>query len=717
MRTINLKYWGFIVMLGFLFSSASKASNEYPQLFENKVSSDNYEIIKLIDGPIDSLYSINSTGAFIAQSNSKLWKINAQGEVIDFLYPDHFYASGLILEEEGFIDWVFTGDKQLKPYGSTIDANAFSEKELFDAFDKAYAVEFSEDDRTSKAFAYLYKQGQISILDISTQIEKVDDFYTTQSARKDHNLRREETDIKASRFKGYQQKNPPFEFLSSNKKSSAARIKTKGFKKVANHRDHSITETFFENTLGVMLFGGSRRDYSFPVGYLQYELTCKNETLRFSVFGDEEYDSANAWNFSMLESLQENTSDVKFLTINYRRHYLAELNEKSLLPYYEQDVGLYVVRKKIPQNQNNNTQWQLSYSGLHSSDSIWGNIQFSQQELKPAYYWFRKDRPIPAAADLDHFGRRANIASPILKTIPESLDFNWKDFKRDRNFRLVINNQDAEFYNPDRSQIALKLYFDVNELEHAFKQFAGTKNTIQLDLDLQERDFGGELIISLKDGKKKIILKNTSFDYQEIAYAPKSPKIKQGKMQTDLFSAYEESLFKYNPDKFLEKVNQLKQQNEVNEYAASLGYYFANLSLILNIKGRYPENNRLFDQYFTIHQIIGGNPVDEPQHKNLMILASQGIYLGLNSKNQNLSNKIIKLFVDHPGFDLAKETNRSFLFNIACYYAINKNKPEMLKVIRRSIDLGKNPQEFLKDTDFTAYWQDTDFLKALEQQQ
>lgn len=700
-------------MLGFLFNSASANANDYPQLYENHSSSNNYEITKLIDGPIDSLYSITSSGGFIAQSIHNLWKINAQGEVIDDLYSSDLYASGLILEKEGFIDWVFTGDKQLKPYGETIDANAYSEKELFDAFDQADAVEFVAYDKTNGKYiglAYLYKQGQIRILNIATHNKSID---TTQSVRKNHNLRREETKVNAGEFRNYQQKNPPFGFLNSINQESTGIIKSVGFKKIANHYAYSRVDTFLENNLGRLFGRSSRRDYSYPVGYTQYQLSHQNEQLKFSVFSDKEFDSVHAWNFSLLEPKVKTASDLKFITINYRRHYLSELNEKSLLPYYEQDVGLYVVRTKIPHNQSNSPQWRLSYSGLHAYDYIWGHIQFSQKELGPVYYWFRQNRPIPAAADLDHYGRSTNIASPVLKTLPESVDFHWKDVKRDRNFRLVINNQDAEFYKPDHSQIALTLYFDPIELKQAFEQLKGTNDTILLDMDMQERDFGGELVISLKSQNKKIVLKNTGFDYQEIAYAPKSPQIKPGKIQTELFLAYEESLFQFNPDKFLDKVNQLKQQNAIADYAAPLGYYFANLSLMLNAKGRFPENNRLFTQYFLLHQDITRNQINDQQQKNLMVLGSQGIYLGLNSMNPDLSKKVMATIIEQ-NFTLEQETNRAFLFNLACYYAVNHNKAQMLKVINRTMELGRDPESYLKDRDFTDYWQDPDFLNAIK---
>lgn len=704
MRLLN--YWG-VLIVG-LFLSSTAAAKDFPQLYENRVSSDNYEITKLIDGPIDSLYKNNRTGEYIAQANSSLWKINASGQVVDYFRSNSFYASGLILKKEGFIDWVFSGDKEIKPYDKTLDAKNYSDQQLFTAFDQADAIEFIDKDETG--FAYLYQQGQVSVLDISNRRDRMHSY----SVSKDYNLRREETDAETSHFEQYEKKNLQFEILASSNKDAIHNLKSTHFKKIASHRPISITETFFENTLGRLFVGGKRRDYSYDVGYTQYQLSHHNEQLKFSVFSDKQYDSVEAWNFKLINGPVKNADDLLFMAVNYRRHYLAELNEQSLLPYYEQDVGLYVVRKKIPHNRNQNPQWQLSYSGLHSYDSISGHIQFVAP-LDPVFYWFRQDRPIPAEAkaDLDVFGRRTNIASPVLKTLPTSLDFQWTDFKRDRNFRLVVNHQDAEFYKPEDTKVAITLYFDIQELKQAFAQFTDAKDTIELNLDLQERDFGGELVVSVKNDKKAIVLKNTSFDYQEIAYAPKSPRASAGKMSGDLFLAYQESLLSLNPDSFLKKINILNDLDTIPDHASSISYYFSQLSLTLNINRKFPENTHLFTQYFRIHGDIIRNKPDALQHKNLMVLASQGIYLGSNSRNSDLTKKIITNFVEQ-NFDLEKETNRSFLFNIACYYAINRNKPQMLRMISRAIALGKNPDEFLKDNDFKDYWQDTDFLKAIK---
>ncbi len=141
-------------MLGFFMNSVVAApAKEYPRLSANQSTSNDYEIVKLIDGPIDAFYQFNNQSLFIAQSGHDLWKINSTGEVVDHFNTSDLYSSGLILETDGFIDWVFTGDKQQKSYGETIDASAYSEQQLQDAFNKADIVEFL--DKNEKGLAYL----------------------------------------------------------------------------------------------------------------------------------------------------------------------------------------------------------------------------------------------------------------------------------------------------------------------------------------------------------------------------------------------------------------------------------------------------------------------------------------------------------------------------------------------------------------------------------
>lgn len=701
-------------------SSNAQSLANYPQLHENKTSSDNYEIVKLIDGPIDSIYSNKSTGEFIAQSDAGLWKINARGEVIDYFGSRNLYASGLIIEKEGIIDWVLTGDTQVKPYTNTIDTKGFSQKKLFEAFDQADLIEFDQIDE-SLSHAYLYKQGQAWILDISSHGDKIDDFYLTQRLKKDKNLRSIESYISASEFENYQKKNKDFQFLSHIQENSSQfwEMKSVGFEKELTHRPHSIMSTFLENLARKIFTSRSSSDYGYSAGYIKYELSRENESIKFSIFGDMEYDEVWAHKFSWLGQEEENSDGVTFFTLNYRRENLAELNEMSLLPYYEKDVGLYAVRKKTSHNKNaNSIAWQPSYSGFHSYDSIWGQVHFaqkSQEPLPPVYYWFWQVYPSPE--DREHYwpGRSALIASPILKTIPESITLHRTEFRKDGLFRLVVNGRDAFFYDKDRDvKVAITLKFDSAELNQTFQQLSNSSELIQLNLHVEEKPKGAELFVHLQNSKQRIPLKKIHFDYQEVAYTPKSPDVILDKGQSELFSAYENSLIELNPDTFLKKSQVLIDSNSVSSYASTLSYYFSSLSHEFNIRSKFPENTQLVNFYLDkIHPLIRNNQTDSLQHSNLIIFASQAIYVGSNTQNRDLNNRIAKTFVEQD-FDLSQETNRVFLFNMACHYAVNHNKPQMLKLINRSVELGKMTDEFLKDPDFQDYWQDPDFLSAIK---
>lgn len=509
-------------MLGFFMNSAVAApEKEYPRLSANQSASQDYEIVKLIDGPIDALYQYNNQSLFIAQSGDDLWKINSIGEVIDHFNTSDLYSSGLILATDGFIDWIFTGDKQQKSYGQTIDASAYSEQQLLDAFNNAEIVEFL--DKNEKGLAHLYQNGKVEILDISNQRDKITDLvYMSHNIRTEYNIHQDETDINGNRFQDYDKKPGLFSFIKPEQ-SLPRYTAIKGYEKLTYHRPNSILVTLLENILGAIFVSNHRSsEFGYEVGYSHVELKLKDQVLKFSVLSDEQFSSGRSHGITWLDPDLKNSTGLKFMAVNYRRKNLAELNERSLLPYYEKDIGLYVARTKIPHNQSAQPAWQLTYSGMHSYQPVWGHIKFTQSDLTPAYYWFRKRRPIPAAAIGGDYGRYADVASPLVKTLPKSLTFNWTDVK-DRNFRLVINQREAWFYNPDETRVELTLEFDAAELEQAFKQIGNANETAELNLNMVEQPEGAELIVHVKSASKAVRLNKLRFDYQEQAFTPKPP--------------------------------------------------------------------------------------------------------------------------------------------------------------------------------------------------
>lgn len=705
-------------MLGLFVQSVSAASlKDYPRLSANAAESPDFEIVKLIDGPIDALYQVNHQARFIAQADDDLWLIDGAGEVVDIYQSDALYTSGLILEEDGFVDWLLTGDKQKKAYETVIDVSGLDDWKLFELFNQAEIVEFI--DKDEKGFAYLYQNGAIEILDISHQREKINNLvYQTYSIRRTYNLHWDDTEINSNQFDSYQKKPEPLLFINSAK-SLPPYAHIDGYQKITYHKPYSTTEMILENILGPLF----RDNYQFqrngyPVGYSAVSLNFQQQQLKFSVLSDDEFDSGRHHNLLWLDPNQSDANGLKFMAVIYRRENLAELNEERLLPYYEQDVGLYVLRKKLRSNQFPVPAWQLSYSGLHSYELISGQINFKQESLKSAPYWFHQWRPIPVAAmDKKYYwkGRRADIVSPVVRALPSSVTFRWADYKPNRAVRLVVNGRDANFYDKDGSVVQLTLFFDQTEIAQAFTQLGHTSDLpIQLQLQMEERPWGAELIPSLQNAVKKIVLHKTRFDYKEQAYTPQSPDVRQDDQERGLFAAYEKSLLDFKAEYFVGAVQKLMDSKDAAHYAPSIGYYFSQLSVQFNINSVLGENAELMDFYFNnVHPILEINHADELLHKNLMVFASQVIFTGANLQNQALSDRALSAFVDH-GFELQKETNRAFLYNLACYYSLKGDKPAMLSVIRRTMVLGRDPASYLTDTDFTRYWQDPDFREAIK---
>jgi hypothetical protein len=54
-------------------------------------------------------------------------------------------------------------------------------------------------------------------------------------------------------------------------------------------------------------------------------------------------------------------------------------------------------------------------------------------------------------------------------------------------------------------------------------------------------------------------------------------------------------------------------------------------------------------------------------------------------------------------------------FNLACRAAIDGDRPKTLQRVRRALELGKSPTQFLSDSDFAPYHGDADFLAMLKE--
>jgi hypothetical protein len=98
--------------------------------------------------------------------------------------------------------------------------------------------------------------------------------------------------------------------------------------------------------------------------------------------------------------------------------------------------------------------------------------------------------------------------------------------------------------------------------------------------------------------------------------------------------------------------------------------------------------------------------------------------IGINNQNVLYGNICASIMLnDESYFDLIyrevqkieRISETLLAYNLACAFAHFGRKEDMLFYIKDSIRLGKTTRQFLDDTDFEKYWDDADFLEAIEE--
>lgn len=127
----------------------------------------------------------------------------------------------------------------------------------------------------------------------------------------------------------------------------------------------------------------------------------------------------------------------------------------------------------------------------------------------------------------------------------------------------------------------------------------------------------------------------------------------------------------------------------------------------------------------------------ELQYNTYLLVSSEEyqktkqIFDVLHPKTKNINNEHVlfyniiasvklndKLYFDilYKEVQKLKEIKQVLLaYNLACAFGYFEQKEEMMVYIRKSLQLGKSKQQFLDDSDFEKYWNDTDFLTVIEE--
>ena len=691
------------ILLGQPLSSAY-CGDDFPALHLNLASSENYELVKVIDGPINGIFFNEQTEQIIVDSKKMLWKIDQQGIVIDkMVKQQHFFASGYAFDLKSYNDWVYSGDKYNKKYQNSIDARSYNLTQLTALFDTAEVVEFSR--KRDKSYAHLYSESGARLVDITGRSDLIHNRCETYERRfsnmnwKDvcfENYKRNKNLVIIDEsLSGYSSS-----FESDNEESPLQPIK---LKRQQYHLEEGVLGQVVSYVLYPLLNGlPGEMPARYWYGDTHFHLKHHDETLKFKAFTNNKNDRINHSNLSIFNTPISSPESIKLLKISYfdNQHLESgtELNE-----LYSKDVGLYLVRKKglnpAAIHNSRKAKWKVSYSGMPSAKTVFGYIYFTGTAYSEKE--FILDR---------------NTMSPVYD-LPDIIAFEWFSQDKKAPFQLKVSDSKTVTFQQENkdTEVGLSVEFDQTELTDAFKRLSERSNSKNKDTIIN-------IIIQFNRlGENKAQLKviveanNQQIELQQHSYGFRSVK---GKGQSFTYVnrlkvLYNESINNGSLDAVLLHINTLAIQPDYID--KKLEYAVYTLTLLLNhynIQGDF-ERSKQVGLYYAdnVRHLVPQLSDDSTANINHYVLVSQSLVASVKLKDLSYQKKVLRMLGE--SVDISTLENSSLLYNLACYYAVRKKKEEMLAAIRQSRTMGKPATQFLADSDFKDYYLDNDFLKAL----
>ncbi|WP_341676904.1 hypothetical protein [Niveibacterium sp. SC-1] len=700
------------LMLSFLpslFAAGSKP--DYPRLSENTAGSPRQELRKLLHGQVDGMFVAPASHQMIAAAGGYLWRFSAQGELLETLYePEHMFASGIAFGPSTFIDWVHTGDRQHKAYGPTVDGNALSQAELFAALDRASVVEFARRDKT--VWAFLWADGKAWKMDITHHGDKVD----TICGRETYSYR--ELNWDRTCFEGYKARPRPLRELEpesfARDTEVSRRVEVDDFNRRVYHLEGGISEQLLDATLGTLLRGmgypggGPERLW---FGDARARLKVGGEEIRFTAFvprrrGDYGFYTNMKW----WEPAALVPGMSPWFTV-HMRGYMELPGEEGLLRHYVKDIGLFAVRPRgtgaLPAERREVATWRPVFEGPSTRGiAVSGKVEMASGGA--AHRWLRSPEPrkriegMPPTVVVEALW-------PDLQQLPRALTVEWESP-----------------WNED-SHAVLRIELEAAETQRAFQQLRDAKGTLELVLQVPDLEANPDRMgVSLRAGSTTIALPGARLAYVQrpattkaeqraarIA-ANKAASSWQQPFQAARQAAREEPARALTD--FLQLCAELAQDPQRAEASApAVTAAYAELLVHYNVSRDFASSSTLMRHYLAaVHPHIGNLVRDPGQPYNVTVLASQTLAFGLHSPtDRDLVDTVMQTLIG-PQFDPRIQTNATLMYNLACYYAVAGDKPRLLQSVEAARRLGKPASQFMEDADFSSYWQDEAFRKALQ---
>lgn len=703
MHLFSLRRFGAFAACALLScaASAKPAPQEYPHLSDNLAASPGFEIRKVLHGEVEGLFALPRTQQLVAVAGGYLWKFSARGELQDTLrVPSGMHTSGIVFTPHYYSDWVYSGDRRRKPYAPAVDGNRLSQAELFAELDRAEHVEFGRND--TSAWAYLLASGKAWVLDITRQRDKVDT-YCRQRTHSAEKLGWDATCLHGYQpvTKGWTEIEPEDIYHSP---PNASRTQVVDFDRRRLHLEEGIGGQLAGATIGLALKalgvpGNLPGRYWFGDAHTQ--LRMGGELIRFKAFVPKEDGRYHFANLAWWDPSTVQADAHPWITVHLRS-YMHHAGEEALLPHYQKDIGLYVVRPRaaVPTATVGRPAgaWRPVFTGpATGSHAVSGTVEYAAAPGEPAlpatHTWLRNP---PARKRYDGMGPQIPVLAlwPVLQQLPSALTLQWN---------ASSEQEDAQ----------LRIELPPGETRSAFERLQGGKGPVELVVQVPDLEGPATgMSVLLRSGNLQQPLPGARIAY--VGNPARPTALRRGSVQPlqDASAAAQRSPGALPA--FLQTAQGLAQDlQNVQGMSSDITHAYAQLINHFNGRQDFTSSSRLVRHYLAqVYPHVGKYTRDDKQAYNVGVIASQTLAFAMRTDERDLAEAVMATLVG-PGFDPAVQTNATLMYNLACYYALTSDKAHMLQAIAHARRLGKPPAQFLRDTDFDRYRQDAEFLQAV----
>lgn len=167
-------------------------------------------------------------------------------------------------------------------------------------------------------------------------------------------------------------------------------------------------------------------------------------------------------------------------------------------------------------------------------------------------------------------------------------------------------------------------------------------------------------------------------------------------------------------DNFLQTAKTIAEiQPRIGKHAATLVPRYAELMVKITASGDLAASERMLHFFIDfIAPQIQRLPDRDAQY-SATVIASQGIIIAAAKNSSQLGERVHAKLLG-SSFDIHTTQNPTLIYNLACYYSLQNQKPAMLDAVRQARLRGKPTAQFMEDKDFQNYWADPEFLNAVK---